>query len=162
GGHGHALAVLPAVRGGLVADAVPAAGGPEHASVTAALAAGEHSLMRGLLMLMLVIWSCWGLADTPVWGKLRDADLYLNTEREASLTMRWHTGWQADANHERRYLLDGHARLMHQIDVGASQSRGVRQFALGPGDGAHRLSVPGYSFRAWEIELPGYVHPLYE
>lgn len=118
--------------------------------------------MRGLLMLMLVIWSCWGLADTLVWGKLRDGDLYLNTEREATLTLRWQPAWQADANHEQLYLLDGHGRLMHQIDVDASQTRGVRQFALGPGDGDHRLSVPGYSFRAWEVELPGYVQALYE
>ena len=115
--------------------------------------------MRGLLMLMLVIWSSWGLADTLVWGKLRDGDLYLNTEREATLTLRWQPAWQADANDEQLYLLDGHGRLMHQIDVDASQTRGVRQFALGRGDGDHRLSVPGYSFRAWEVEVPGYVQP---
>ena len=44
------------------------------------------------------------------WTGIRDGSLYLQTDQPSTVTVRWVPAWQADANTERLYLLDGQGR----------------------------------------------------
>lgn len=118
--------------------------------------------MRYTLTLMVLLWGGYALADTVSWGMLRDGDLHLATDRETTLTLRWQPAWQADANQEQLYLLNGQGKLVEQIDVAPEQAYGMHQLPLVPLDGDYRLSVPGYSFRAWRVDVPEQVNVLFE
>ncbi|MBJ9976474.1 hypothetical protein IAE35_19990 [Pseudomonas sp. S75] len=106
-------------------------------------------MKRWLLALMLAASSIQA-ADLQ-WGDLRDGSLYLQPEAEDSLLVRWRPAWQADANAEHLYLLDGHGRLRGERSISAEEVRGEQRWALSASDGPYRLEVPGYSFRDYQV-----------
>jgi hypothetical protein len=86
------------------------------------------------------------------WGDIRDGSLYLQTDRPDTLTVRWTPAWQADANEERLYLLDGKGKLEGERLIAASESRGTQSWPLAPGAASYQLEIPGYSFRRYKVE----------
>ena len=86
------------------------------------------------------------------WGDIRDGSLYLQTDRPDTLTVRWTPAWQADANEERLYLLDGKGKLEGERLIAASESRGTQTWPLAPGAASYQLEIPGYSFRRYKVE----------
>jgi hypothetical protein len=102
----------------------------------------------------LCLWSLAFLAQGAAmeWTGIRDGSLYLQTDRPDSVTVRWVPAWQAEANAEHLYLLDGHGRLAGERLVKADQTRGEQQWPLLPGATSYRLEIPGYSFRRYSVE----------
>ncbi len=99
----------------------------------------------------------WGLAFSAhgasmAWTGIRDGSLYLQTARPDSVTVRWVPAWQANANSEYLYLLDGQGHLVGERLIKADQERGEQQWPLLPGAASYRLEIPGYSFRRYAIE----------
>jgi len=99
----------------------------------------------------------WGLAlsaqgASMAWTGIRDGSLYLQTDRPDSVTVRWVPAWQADANSEHLYLLDGQGRLTGERLIQADQIHGEQQWPLMPGAASYRLEIPGYSFRRYTVE----------
>ncbi|WP_448092440.1 hypothetical protein [Pseudomonas lini] len=86
------------------------------------------------------------------WADIRDGSLYLQTDRPDTLTIRWAPAWQADANEERLYLLDGNGNLKGERLIAASETRGKQSWPLAPSAASYRLEIPGYSFRRYTIE----------
>ncbi|WP_095124754.1 hypothetical protein [Pseudomonas sp. Irchel s3a12] len=86
------------------------------------------------------------------WGDLRDGSLYLQTDRPDSVTVRWVPAWQAEANEEHIYLLDGQGKLQGERLIKASETRGSQSWPLLPGAASYRLEIPGYSFRSYRVE----------
>ena len=86
------------------------------------------------------------------WGDLRDGSLYLQANRPDSVTVRWVPAWQAEANEEHIYLLDGQGKLQGERLIKASETRGSQSWPLLPGAASYRLEIPGYSFRSYRIE----------
>lgn len=86
------------------------------------------------------------------WADIRDGSLYLQTDRPDTLTVRWTPAWQADANEERLYLLDGKGKLEGERLIAASESRGTQSWPLAPGAASYQLEIPGYSFRRYKVE----------
>ncbi|MGE8045253.1 hypothetical protein ACQKO6_13700 [Pseudomonas monteilii] len=90
-------------------------------------------------------------AQALTWDGVRDASLYLTPSRADTLRIAWRPAWQARANAEQLYLLDGRGRLVAQQDIAADQPRGELSWPITPGQGPYRLEVPGYSFRRYQI-----------
>ncbi|XXE92481.1 hypothetical protein J3Q05_16100 [Pseudomonas sp. D1-2] len=86
------------------------------------------------------------------WTNIRDGSLYLQTDRPDQVTVRWVPAWQAEANTEHLYLLNGQGRLVGERLVKAAQVRGEQQWPLLPGAASYRLEIPGYSFRRYTVE----------
>lgn len=86
------------------------------------------------------------------WADIRDGSLYLQTDRPDTLTVRWAPAWQADANEERLYLLDGQGKLQGERLIAASETRGSQSWPLTPGAASYQLEIPGYSFRRYQVE----------
>ena len=86
------------------------------------------------------------------WADIRDGSLYLQTDRPDTLTVRWAPAWQADANEERLYLLDGQGKLQGERLIAASETRGSQSWPLAPGAASYQLEIPGYSFRRYQVE----------
>jgi hypothetical protein len=86
------------------------------------------------------------------WADIRDGSLYLQTDTPDTLTVRWTPAWQADANEERLYLLDGKGNLEGERLIAASESRGTQSWPLAPGAASYQLEIPGYSFRRYKVE----------
>ncbi|WP_130906492.1 hypothetical protein [Pseudomonas sp. Sample_16] len=86
------------------------------------------------------------------WADIRDGSLYLQADRPDNVTVRWVPAWQADANEERLYLLDGKGRLAGERLIAASETRGTQSWPLLPGASSYRLEIPGYSFRRYKVE----------
>ncbi|KGU85903.1 hypothetical protein N005_07580 [Pseudomonas mediterranea CFBP 5447] len=86
------------------------------------------------------------------WTGIRDGSLYLQTDRPDSVTVRWVPAWQANANSEHLYLLDGQGRLAGKRLIKKVQERGEQQWPLLPGAASYRLEIPGYSFRRYSVE----------
>jgi hypothetical protein len=86
------------------------------------------------------------------WADIRDGSLYLQADRPDNVTVRWVPAWQADANEERLYLLDGKGRLAGERLIAASETRGTQSWPLLPGTSSYRLEIPGYSFRRYKVE----------
>ena len=95
------------------------------------------------------------------WTGIRDGSLYLQTDRPDTVTVRWVPAWQADANSEHLYLLDGQGRLVGERLVKAAQVRGDQQWPLLPGAASYRLEIPGYSFRRYTVEHDARTHALF-
>ncbi|MDR0735655.1 MAG: hypothetical protein LBF51_02280 [Zoogloeaceae bacterium] len=86
------------------------------------------------------------------WGAVRDGSLYLRPSAPAeSVQLRWQAAWQAEANSERVYLLDGNGKLVEQLDIHADQTHGEYAFILKAGNADYRLGIPGYSFRNYHV-----------
>lgn len=86
------------------------------------------------------------------WTDIRDGSLYLQADRPDTLTIQWVPAWQADANEEHLYLLDGNGNLKGDRLIAASESRGKQSWPLAPGAASYRLEIPGYSFRRYTVE----------
>jgi hypothetical protein len=86
------------------------------------------------------------------WADIRDGSLYLQADRPDTVTVRWVPAWQADANEEHLYLLDGKGRLAGERLIAASETRGAQSWSLLPGASSYRLEIPGYSFRRYKVE----------
>jgi hypothetical protein len=86
------------------------------------------------------------------WADIRDASLYLQTDRPDTVTVRWVPAWQADANEEHLYLLDGQGRLAGERSIGAGETSGSQRWSLAPGDASYQLEIAGYSFRRYTVE----------
>lgn len=109
---------------------------------------------------------CWRMALAPClwslallaqgasmqWTGIRDGSLYLQTDRPDQLVVRWVPAWQADANTEHLFLLDGQGRLVGERQVEPAQTRGEQTWPLPPADASYRLEIPGYSFRRYSVE----------
>ena len=86
------------------------------------------------------------------WADIRDGSLYLQADRPDNVTVRWVPAWQADANEEHLYLVDGKGRLAAERLIAASETRGTQSWPLLPGASSYRLEIPGYSFRRYKVE----------
>ncbi|QXH33361.1 hypothetical protein [Pseudomonas muyukensis] len=107
--------------------------------------------MRALLLLAMLLPPA--LPAAPLqWGEIRDGSLYLLPTRDDQVRIQWRPAWQADANAERLFLLDGQGRLVGERPISAEQVRGTQRWPLAPGQGTYRLEIPGYSFRDYRIQ----------
>lgn len=86
------------------------------------------------------------------WADIRDGSLYLQPDRPDTVTIRWTPAWQADANEEHLYLLDGQGKLQGERLIAASESRGTQSWSLAPSAARYQLEIPGYSFRRYRVE----------
>ncbi|VVO88278.1 hypothetical protein [Pseudomonas fluorescens] len=86
------------------------------------------------------------------WADIRDGSLYLQADRPDNVTVRWVPAWQADANEEHLYLLDGKGKLAGERKIAASETRGSQSWPLLPGASSYQLEIPGYSFRRYKVE----------
>ncbi|KAB0487001.1 hypothetical protein SAMN04490202_0239 [Pseudomonas reinekei] len=86
------------------------------------------------------------------WADIRDGSLYLQADRPDNVTVRWVPAWQADANEEHLYLLDGKGKLSGERKIAASETRGSQSWPLLPGASRYQLEIPGYSFRRYKVE----------
>ncbi|WP_085657033.1 hypothetical protein [Pseudomonas sp. B11(2017)] len=108
--------------------------------------------MRSLALLLGLGLSLDAFAAAMRWGDIRDGSLYLQADRPDTLTVRWAPAWQADANEEHLYLLDGQGKLQGERLIAASETRGSQSWPLAPGAASYRLEIPGYSFRNYRVE----------
>ncbi|WP_347911858.1 hypothetical protein [Pseudomonas grandcourensis] len=86
------------------------------------------------------------------WADIRDGSLYLQTDRPDTVTVQWVPAWQAGANEEHLYLLDGQGRLQGERAIAAAEIQGTQHWPLAPGTSSYRLEIPGYSFRRYRVE----------
>jgi hypothetical protein len=108
--------------------------------------------MKRLLLLLSAGLCLSAEAASMRWADIRDGSLYLQTDRPDTVTVRWVPAWQADANEEHLYLVDGQGQLSGERLIGASESRGTQSWPLAPGAASYRLEIPGYSFRRYKVE----------
>jgi len=108
--------------------------------------------MKRLVLLLSLGLSLDTWAASMRWADIRDASLYLQADRPDSVTVRWTPAWQADANEERLYLLDGQGKLQGERLIAASETRGTQSWTLAPGAASYQLEIPGYSFRRYTVE----------
>lgn len=116
--------------------------------------------MRCLLMFCLLVCQ-WAQAADLKWDGVRDGSLYLIPGQEDQLRLSWSPAWQADANNERIYLIDGRGQLRGDRPIPAEQVRGDQSWQLRPDDGPYRLEIPGYSFRSYQIKHQGTTRALF-
>ena len=108
--------------------------------------------MRGLLLLVSLGLGLEVQAAHMRWADIRDGSLYLQADRPDILKVVWAPAWQAEANEERLYLLDGQGKLAGERKIAASEVRGSQSWPLAPSAASYRLEVPGYSFRRYTLE----------
>lgn len=108
--------------------------------------------MKRLVLLLSLGLGLSAQAAPMRWADIRDGSLYLQTDRPDTLTVRWVPAWQADANEEHLYLLDGNGNLKGERLIAASETRGKQSWPLAPSAASYRLEIPGYSFRRYTIE----------
>ncbi|WP_454867957.1 hypothetical protein [Pseudomonas farris] len=108
--------------------------------------------MKRLVLLLSLGLGLSAQAAPMRWADIRDGSLYLQTDRPDTLTIHWAPAWQADANEERLYLLDGNGNLKGERLIAASETRGKQSWPLAPSAASYRLEIPGYSFRRYTIE----------
>ncbi|MGP6460201.1 hypothetical protein [Pseudomonas parakoreensis] len=118
--------------------------------------------MKGLLLLLGLGLSLDAFAASMRWGEIRDGSLYLQADRPDTVTVRWTPAWQADANEEHLYLLDGQGKLQGERLIKASETRGTQSWPLLPGAASYRLEIPGYSFRNYRVEHDEHTVALFE
>lgn len=104
--------------------------------------------MKALLPALLLLSGLAGAAEQR-WPDIRDGALYLTPGRSDTLRLDWVGAWQAQANPEQVFLLDGQGRLAARRDIAAREVRGQQQWPLSSGHGSYRLEIPGYSFRRY-------------
>ncbi|MHA6195193.1 hypothetical protein ACX3YG_12555 [Pseudomonas wadenswilerensis] len=104
--------------------------------------------MKALLPALLLLSGLAGATEQR-WPDIRDGALYLTPARSDTLRLDWVGAWQAEANPEQVFLLDGQGRLAARRDIAAREVRGQQQWPLSSGHGSYRLEIPGYSFRRY-------------
>ncbi|WP_223531027.1 hypothetical protein [Pseudomonas sp. GL-R-19] len=108
--------------------------------------------MKHLLLLVSLGLGLNAEAATMRWADIRDGSLYLQTDRPDTLTVLWAPVWQAQANEEHLYLLDGQGKLQSERLIAANEPSGSQRWDLAPGAASYRLEIPGYSFRRYTVE----------
>jgi len=108
--------------------------------------------MKPLVLLLSLGLGLSAQAAPMRWTDIRDGSLYLQADRPDTLTIQWVPAWQADANEEHLYLLDGNGNLKGDRLIAASETRGKQSWPLAPGAASYRLEIPGYSFRRYTVE----------
>ncbi|UVM52571.1 hypothetical protein LOY38_11295 [Pseudomonas sp. B21-015] len=108
--------------------------------------------MKRLVLLLSLGLGLSAQAAPMRWADIRDGSLYLQADRPDTLTIRWVPAWQADANEEHLYLLDGNGNLKGDRLIAASETQGRQSWPLAPGAASYRLEIPGYSFRRYTVE----------
>ncbi|WLG42824.1 hypothetical protein [Pseudomonas sp. FP1740] len=108
--------------------------------------------MKRLVLLLSLGLGLSAQAAPMRWTDIRDGSLYLQADRPDTLTIQWVPAWQADANEEHLYLLDGNGNLKGDRLIAASEPRGKQSWPLVPGAASYRLEIPGYSFRRYTVE----------
>ncbi|MBV7548127.1 hypothetical protein KW849_17715 [Pseudomonas sp. PDM26] len=108
--------------------------------------------MKHLLLLVSLGLGLSAEAAPMRWADIRDASLYLQTDRPDTLTVLWAPVWQAQANEEHLYLLDGQGKLQSERLIAANEPSGSQRWDLAPGAASYRLEIPGYSFRRYTVE----------
>jgi hypothetical protein len=108
--------------------------------------------MKQLLLLVSLGLGLSAEAAPMRWADIRDGSLYLQTDRPDTLTVRWAPVWQAEANEEHFYLLDGQGNLQSERLIAANEPSGSQRWDLAPGAASYRLEIPGYSFRRYTVE----------
>ena len=86
------------------------------------------------------------------WADIRDGSLYLQTDRPDTLKVQWVPAWQAGANEEHLYLLDGTGKLQAERKIAASELSGTQSWPLAPNAASYQLEIAGYSFRRYTVE----------
>ena len=86
------------------------------------------------------------------WSDIRDGSLYLLPDQPDQLRIQWLPAWQAEANPEHLYLLDGRGRLEAELRIAASETSGDESWPLAASSSPYHLEIPGYSFRHYRIE----------
>lgn len=108
--------------------------------------------MKHLLLLVSLGLGLSAEAAPMRWADIRDGSLYLQTDRPDTLTVLWAPVWQAEANEEHLYLLDGQGKLQNERLIAANEPSGSQRWDLAPGAASYRLEIPGYSFRRYTVE----------
>ncbi len=96
------------------------------------------------------------------WQALRDGTLHLYPKGTQQLQIDWQPAWQAEANAERLYLVDGRGRLQAERAIAASETRGQLQWTLSDPHAPYRLEVPGYSFRNYRVKHSEHLASMFE
>ncbi len=107
--------------------------------------------MKPILILLAALMAESATAADLNWQALRDGTLYLYPRDTQTLKLSWAPAWQAQANPERIYLLDGRGRLQADRAIAASETQGQQQWTLSKAASPYRLEIPGYSFRDYKI-----------
>ena len=103
--------------------------------------------------LLLLTGLCLSAEAAPMrWAQIRDGSLYLQPAGPDTLTVRWTPAWQAKANEEQLYLIDGQGKLQAERKIAASETSGSQSWPLAPSAASYRLEIPGYSFRRYTVE----------
>ncbi|PWB35156.1 hypothetical protein DCO48_04010 [Pseudomonas sp. SDI] len=100
-------------------------------------------------------------AGSRSWPGIRDGSLYLSAPRADSLQLSWVPAWQAEANQEQVFLLDGQGRLQAQRLIAAREVRGQLAWPLAPSTANYRVEIPGYSFRRYQLDYSDSTHALF-
>ena len=108
--------------------------------------------MKNIAVVMTLAFCSLAQAAPMRWGDVRDGSLFLQPGRDDTVRVSWVPAWQADANEERIFLLDGKGQLLGERFIPASEGRGVQDWALPASAASYRLEVPGYSFRRYRFE----------
>ncbi|WP_426237684.1 hypothetical protein [Pseudomonas sp. TWP3-2] len=108
--------------------------------------------MNRLVLLLGLGLALDAFAASMQWGDIRDGSLFLQADRPDTVTVRWVPAWQAEANEEHLYLLDGKGNLQGERLIKASETRGSQSWPLAPGAASYQLEIPGYSFRSYRVE----------
>lgn len=108
--------------------------------------------MKYLLLLVSLGLGLSAEAAPMRWADIRDGSLYLQTDRPDTLTVFWAPVWQAEANEEHLYLLDGQGKLQNERLIAANEPSGSQRWDLAPSAASYRLEIPGYSFRRYTVE----------
>ncbi len=108
--------------------------------------------MKPTLAVLIVLMTGAAQAAPMRWADIRDGSLYLSPQQNDSVRVSWVPAWQADANEERLYLLDGQGQLRAERYIPASEGRGQQVWQLPASASSYRLEIPGYSFRRYRFE----------
>lgn len=107
--------------------------------------------MKPILVLFAALIANSTAAADLSWQALRDGTLYLYPRETQTLQLSWTPAWQAQANAEHVYLLDGRGKLQADRAIAASETHGQQQWTLAKAASPYRLEIPGYSFRDYKI-----------
>lgn len=108
--------------------------------------------MKNIAVVLTLAFCSLAQAAPMRWGDVRDGSLFLQAGGDDALRVSWVPAWQADANEERIFLLDGQGQLQGERFIPASEGRGEQNWALPASAASYRLEVPGYSFRRYRFE----------
>ncbi len=115
-----------------------------------------------LLISLSSLLSC-GRAQTStpdtVWEGLRSATIYVRVSEthttESSVELRWKPAWISDSQRERLYWYGPTGNLLTRVEIEPNQTSGNISLPIARGTGDYRLVIPGYSFRKYNVRVPG-------